>query len=219
MKTLLNGKKILCIPPLYHDDKYIVDFQEKTEIFNSFFADQYSLISNGSVLPSELPLPADSTLSSCHFTKHDIPRIINNLDPNKAHGYDKISIRILKICGDSICRPLNIIFKTCLHTGKLPLEWKKNNIVPIHKKGDKQTAINYRPVSLLVIRGKIFQRMLYNENTHLFLENDLVSPKQSGFRPGDSCVNQLLSINHEMLRAFDIGLKVRGLFLDISNIF
>ena len=44
-----------------------------------------------------------------------------------------------------------------------------------------------------------------------FLENDLVSPKQSGFRPGDSCINQLLSINHEMLRAFDIGLKVRGL--------
>ena len=50
-------------------------------------------------------------------------------------------------------------------------------------------------------------------------ENDLISQKQSGFRPGDSCINQLLSINHEILSAFDIGLEVRWLFLDISKAF
>ena len=48
---------------------------------------------------------------------------------------------------------------------------------------------------------------------------DLISPKQLGFRPGDSGINQLLSINHEILRAFDIALEVRGLFLDISKAF
>ena len=52
-----------------------------------------------------------------------------------------------------------------------------------------------------------------------FLENDLISQKQSDFRPGDSCINQLLSISHEILSAFDIGLEVRGLFLDISKAF
>ena len=103
-----------------------------------------------------------NTLPSCHFAKEDILRIINNLDPNKAHGHDEISIRILKICGDSICRPLNIIFKTCLRASKFPLEWKKANIVPIHNKGDKQTVKKYRPVSLLPICGKIFERLLYN---------------------------------------------------------
>ena len=113
LKTLLNGNKIPCIPPLFHGDKFIVDLQEKSDIFNSFFADQCSPISNGSVLPSELPLRTDSSLSSCHFTKDEILRIINNLDPNKAHGHDEVSIRMLKICGNSICRPLSIIFKTC----------------------------------------------------------------------------------------------------------
>ena len=54
---------------------------------------------------------------------------------------------------------------------------------------------------------------------NFFLENDLISPKQSGFRPGDSCINQLLSINHEILSAFHIGLSVRGLFLDVSKAF
>ena len=106
-----------------------------------------------------------------------------------------------------------------MRTGKFPLEWKKANIVPIHKKGDKQAVKNYRPVSLLPICGKIFERLLYNEMLNFFLENDLISPKQSGFRPGDSCINQLLSINHEILSAFDIGLEVRGLFLDVSKAF
>ena len=115
-------QKILCIPPLFRGDKFIVDFQEKSEIFNSFFTDQCSPISNGSVLPSELPLRTDSSLSSCHFTKDDILRIINNLDPSKAHGHDEISIRMLEICGDSICRPLSIIFKTYFSTGIFPLQ-------------------------------------------------------------------------------------------------
>ena len=99
------------------------------------------------------------------------------------------------------------------------MEWKKANIVPIHKKGDKQAVINYRPVSLLPICGKIFERLLYNEMLNFFLENDLISPKQSGFRPGNSCINQLLSINHEILSVVDIGLEVRGLFLDVSKAF
>ena len=51
------------------------------------------------------------------------------------------------------------------------------------------------------------------------LKNDLISPKKSGFRPGDSCTNQLPLINHEILIAFHIGLEVRGLLLDISKVF
>ena len=50
-------------------------------------------------------------------------------------------------------------------------------------------------------------------------ENNLLSPNQSGLTLGDSCINQLLSINHEILNAFDKGLEVRGIFLDISKAF
>ena len=50
-----------------------------------------------------------------------------------------------------------------------------------------------------------------------FSENDLILPKQLGFRPGDSCTNQLLSIAHEILSAFDDGHEVSGVFLNISK--
>ena len=76
---------------------------------------------------------------------------------------------MLKICGDSICRPLNINFMTCLRAGKFALEWKKANIVPIHKKSDQQSVINYRPVSLLPIYCKIFERLRYNEMLNFVL--------------------------------------------------
>ena len=52
-----------------------------------------------------------------------------------------------------------------------------------------------------------------------FSKNNLLSPNQSGFRPGDSCINQVLSINHEILSAFDMWLEVRGIFLDIFKAF
>ena len=65
----------------------------------------------------------------------------------------------LKICGVSICKPLEIIFRTCLNHGKFSEEWKKENVVPVFKKGDKQFVKNYRPVSLLSICSKIFEEL------------------------------------------------------------
>ena len=108
-----------------------------------------------------------------------------------------ISIRMLKLRGDSICKPLNFIFKTCLRNGRFPLEWK--NVVPIHKKGDKQTIKIYRPVSLLPICGKIFERFHYDTMFNAFSKNNLLSPNQSRFGPRNSCINQLLSINHQLI--------------------
>ena len=90
-----------------------------------------------------------------------------------------ISIRMLKLCGETICRPLNIIFKTCLNTGKFPLEWKKGNVVPIHKKDVKRNVKNYRPVLLLPICGKIFERLIYNVMHDFLSVNNLLSPNQS----------------------------------------
>ena len=153
------------------------------------------------------------------FSEDDIAKILQNLDPNKAHGHDQFSIHISKMCGKTICEPLESIFCEYLNTGLFPLEWKKANLVPVYKKGNKQCLKNYRPVSLLPICGKIFEKLIFNEIFKLFNENNLISPKQSGFKPGDSCINQLISITHEIYESLDAGLEVRSVFLDISKAF
>ena len=126
---------------------------------------------------------------------------------------------MIKICGKSLCKPLEMIFKSCIKKGEYPSEWKKANVVPVHKKGDKQLLKNYRPISLLPIFGKIFERIIYNNIFEYLTTNKLISDNQSGFKPGDSCVNQLLSITHEIYHSLDNGLEVRGVFLRISKDF
>ena len=156
LKSFLIGKKIPCIPPLFENKEYITDFKKKAELFNSFFANQCSLINNNSQLPPTLSYKTNERLTSVKITDDDIIKIIAKLDPNKAHGHDKISICMIKICSVSICKPLRLIFNQCIDNGIYPCKWEKANVVPIHKKGDKQTLRNYFPVSLLPICSNIF---------------------------------------------------------------
>ena len=74
-----------------------------------------------------------------------------------------LSIHILKLCGESIFKPLNLIFKPYFQTGQFLSDWKKGNVVSVFKKGDNILLKNYRPVSLLPIIGKIFETLLYNQ--------------------------------------------------------
>ena len=191
----------------------------KCHFFNPYFLEQCTLLKNISTLPNTCSKHTNNILDTIIFSKEDIYKIIKNLDPNKAHGHDMISIRMIKLCGISICKPLEIIFQNCLRSGKFPSEWKKANVVPTFKKGDKQCIKNYCPVSLLPVYGKVFERLPYNNTFSNFPENNLISPKQSGFRPGDFCTYQLLSIAHEILSVFDDGHEVRCVFLDISKAF
>ena len=136
----------------------------------------------------------ENLISSITFNRIDIATIIRSLDPNKAYGDDMISIRMLKICDKPICKPLQLIFQSCIKHEKFPNEWKIPNVVPVHKKTNKQILRNYWPVSLLPICGKVSERLIYNSLVEYFIENALISPNQSGFKPGYSCTNQLISI-------------------------
>ena len=108
LKFFLNNRKIPVIPPFLHNNKFVTDFKEKAELSNSFFAKQCSLIKNDSKLPPRLCFLTDKRLSSIKFVDTDILKIIRNFNPNKAHGHDERSIRMLKIYDNSICRPLEL---------------------------------------------------------------------------------------------------------------
>ena len=143
-------------------------------MFNNFFADQCSILRNKSELPATHSKKTSQSLTTIDFSNNDILKIIRNLDPNKAHGHDMIRTRMVKICDDSIYKPLKLIFQSCLESGKFPSEWKKANVVPIHKKGDKQILKNYQPISLLPITEKILEMLLYATMFEFFTKNNLI---------------------------------------------
>ena len=94
-------------------------------------------------------------------------------------------------------------------------------MTPIFKKDDKQLIKNYRPISLLPICGKKFEKIIFNNLHSYFNANNLVTKNQSGFRPGESTTNQLLYLVNEIHQAFENpkALEVRAVFLDISKAF
>ena len=116
-----------------------------------------------------------------------------------------------KACGPSIYKPLEMIFNQCLETGVLPSEWKKGNIVPIHKKGDTQTLKNYRPVSLLPICWKILQRLMFNEMFEFFWKINIFLPVSLGLNRAIPA-----SINYYLLLMRYIVLLMKALKLEVS---
>ena len=221
LKTFYNDKKIPLIPPLLVDDKFVTDIQKKANVFNKFFAEQCTPLDNNSSLPVNQLFLTQSRLTSLDLDDDELLKIIRALNINKAHGHDDISIRMIKICDKSLIKPLMLIFKKSIRSSYYPDIWKKSNIIPVHKKNDKRLVNNYRPISLLPVFGKIFEKIIFNKIYNYLSKENLLNPNQSGFRPSDSCINQLLAITHEIFEAFDCNpsLEVRSVFLDISKAF
>ena len=114
--------------------------------------------------------------------------IINSLSSNKAHGCDGISVVMLKICANEVAIPLKMIFEDCLNVGVFPDCWKYANVQPIHKKFNRQIKSFYRPVLLLPVCGKIFEKIIFDQVYSFLNTNNLISKNQSGFRPGESTI-------------------------------
>ena len=208
------------IPPLLINNQYILECKEKVKLFNDFFSQQCKPIITSSVLPN-LTFLTDKRIHQINIGNDEIISLIRNINPNKASGSDGISGQMLLLCDDSVILPLRIIFRNILLTSICPDIWKFANVIPIFKKGDKQLIINYRPISLLPICGKLFEKIIFN-NLYSYLQaNNLITKNQSGFRPGDSTTNQLLYLVNEIHQAFENpkSLEVRAVFLDISKAF
>ena len=217
VKIFYNDKIIPIIPPVLIDKKCAIDIETKANIFNKFFAEMDTLLKNDSVLPNSQP---QSRLCSLDLFKDEILKIIRALNKNKAHGHDGISNCMIKICGKSLLKSLTLLFEYLIKKSCYLDIWKRSNIIPVHKKNDKQLVTNYRPISpLLLIFGEIFENIMFHRIYNFLLEENLLNPSQSGLRTSDSCVNQLIAITHEIFGAFNDNppLAVRSFFLDISK--
>ena len=220
LNSFLSKCKIPRIPPLFIDGNFIVNCKDRAKIFNDYFASQCTPFVNDSILPPLSHLTG-SRICKIDISDKDISDILSGLNVNKSHGPDGISGNMIKLCGPHLVKPLKIIFSNVLKTGKFPDQWKEANVTPVHKKKDKQLHSNYRPISLLPLLAKVFEKIIFKYLYNHFTSNNLISKNQSGFRPGDSCTNQLLSLTNDIHAAFDDRhcLEVRAVYLDMSKAF
>ena len=171
LKKLLKKGRSSIIPPILQNGVFITDTEKKCTVFNEYFQKQCTTVETDSTLPPNINRTTEALINRVSFSEEDILTHIQALNVNKAHCCDDISTRMLKICDMSVTKPLNIIFKNCITAGYFPKAWKMANLIPIHKKKCKNTAGNYRPVSLLPICGKIFEKVIFDKlYTHILLK-------------------------------------------------
>ena len=145
--------------------------------------------------------------------------IFKALKPKKSFGIDGITSEILKIGSEVLVVPLTYIVNCSITTGKYPSIWKIAKVIALHKKGDKKTLKNYRPVSLLAVAGMILERVVALQIEQFFERNGLLGKFQFGFRRNKSTISELLTLFDTLLEAKEMKREILIILYDLSAAF
>ncbi|CAM5084405.1 unnamed protein product [Natator depressus] len=212
-----NKKKVKeSVGPLLNEGGNLVtEDVERANVLNAFFA---SIFTNKvSSQTTALGSTAWGGGGQPSVKKEVVRDYLEKLDVHKSMGPDALHPRVLKELADVIAEPLAIIFENSWPSGEVPEDWKKANVVPIFKKGKKEDAGNYRPVSLPSVPRKIMEHVLKESILKHLEERKVIRNSQHGFTKGKSCLTNLIAFYDEITGSVDEGKAVDVLFLDFSK--
>ena len=153
------------------------------------------------------------------MTRAGVLKLMTNIKEHKATGPDGVPGRLLKFCAPELVDTFTLLFQKSLDQGKIPLDWKKANIVPVFKKGDKSKAENYRPISLTSITCKLLEHIIHsNIMDHLDAHN-ILNNAQHGFRQRRSCETQLITTLNDFANCLNKKQQIDAILLDFSKAF
>ena len=151
-------------------------------------------------------------------TPEEINSIVKSLN-NSAAGPDGINASTLKTSLEFINSPLTDICNMSLVEGVFPDELKVANVIPLYKSDDPLLVNNYRPVSLLNVLSKVFEKIMYNRLLDFLNKHKIIFKFQFGFRKGHSTYMALMILMDKLIKSLENGEFVIGIFLDFSKAF
>lgn len=188
-----------------------------SQAFNNYFKDIFITSTdtyNASVYTNN---QFTNIISSLNITEDQIKTLILKLDGAKSAGSDAIPPIFILNCAASLPRPLEIIFNRSIKEGIFPKHWKDAHIVPIHKKSSKAIISNYRPISILNIFSKIFERIVYNNIFSVIMQG--IPPEQHGFVKGRSTLSNLTIFTSDILSGMSTSGQVDAIYTDFEKAF
>ena len=168
-------------------------------------------------MPS-LSIP-DNLESSLQISKDSVISLLNELKADTSPGPYQIHPKILYEIRNEIVEPLTYIFNKSLSESGLPSDWKNATVVPIFKKGKKNMASNYRPISLTSVICKLLEKFVRDKLLDHLIQNNLICDEQFGFIPGRSCSLQLLDIMEFWTKSIDEKIPVDVIYTDFAKAF
>jgi hypothetical protein len=204
------------VAPLKSNGSLHSDCKIKAEILNSQFTSVFTSedISN---IPTYEETYND--VPNIIVTRNGILKLLKDINIHKATGPDNISGTLLKSVCEEAADALVLIFQTSLNCGKLPSAWKEAFITPLFKKGDKNIASNYRPVSLTSICCKLLEHIIHSTVIRHLEQHRILNDAQHGFRKSRSCESQLIITIQDLANSLNAGEQVDAILLDFSKAF
>lgn len=164
------------------------------------------------------------------MTEHVIPPALNSLFPfrkimplhiynaicemkeNCSAGPDGLEPKFVKLAAHILMYPLADLFNLSLSTHCIPSIWKCAQVVPLFKGGDSTEVNNYRPISIISVISKIFEKLIFYQLFYYVTQANILSPYQSGFRPNFSTTTAILKFTNDLFSAFDTGQLTGAIF-------
>ena len=153
-----------------------------------------------------------------HTTEVEIAKIIKTLMNKNSSGHDSLSNRMLKKEPYAFAKLLKPLINQSIDQGIFPDGLKTANVIPIFKKGDQSNLNNYRPISLLPVISKIFEKVL-NEQLTRIIDNGYIDENQFGFRKGHSTEDAVIKFVDKIERDLALGSHVVTVYVDVSKAF
>ena len=187
---------------------------DQAKLFNEFFYEQFSDESSYDI---DINMNGDDQFKDLRFHELDVLLLLKNVNPSKAAGPDGIHGMVLKNCAASLAKPLTSLYNVSFVTGCIPDDWKLASVVPIHKKDDKSSVENYRPISLTSLVMKVFEKCIRKE---LFsVTEKFLDPRQHGFINGKSCTTQMIPFTYDLALGLNNKSKFDIIYFDFAKAF
>lgn len=230
--SLTNNKiKGITLPNrLIKEDTELKDGREICECFCEFFSTVGSILAeaidkkyhNNKTYTNATPLIANPNFGLEKFnlaTKEEITKIIDNLDSNTGSGIDNISTKVVKSLKSYITEELTECINVCLESGNFPDSLKIAKVTPIFKSGTKSDPNNYRPISVLPVISKIFEKIIYNRLDAYLTSINFLYPKQYGFRTMSNTLSATVDLVNKIKNSIDEKKIALGIFIDLKKAF
>ena len=221
--TSRNTSKSTNILEIQVDNRTISSPGDMAETFNDHFTNI------GQLLAQEVPAAEvnpefylSHTDKAFHLKTPSLDVVFNllkNIDEKKATGLDMIPSKLLKMAASIVTPSLTAIFTKSIITGIYPTEWKMARVTPVFKKGEKSDLNNYRPISVIPVVSKVFEKIVYDQLYQYLNDNQLLSSCQSGFRSLHSTLTAFLEATNNWSVNIDNGFLNGVVFIDLKKAF
>ena len=226
IKSIINVKnnRLNNISQIVQNGKVIKNPQDIAQAFNQYFVNIAQNIDKE--IPRTRKCPLDylgaRTAESFFISPTDsseIDSIISQLHKGKSVGPYSIPINLLKRLSPNIASSLASLINESFSTGIFPDKVKVANVIALHKKGATDNHSNYRPMSLLSIFSKIFEKLMHKRFYRFLEANEILRPLQFGFRKKHSTLHTLISMTEHIKNTIDSGNYGCGIFIDLKKAF